>query len=177
MSEYSTEAIILGRRENGPYNRIVDLYTKELGRVEARVVSGRKIISRLSPHLDFGNLAHVRLVYKNQFTVADALTEERFFSGPEDIGVYERFSRLAFLFCSLAPQMIPDVEVWDMFLRGLRKRGLDYRMFLSLFGYGALHAECSACARSGSHAFFVPDQSFLCASCAEMFPKDLLVFL
>ena len=82
VAEYCTEAIVLGRRENGPsYNRFVDLYTKELGLLEARVVGGRRITSKLSPHLDFGNLALLRLVSKNQFTVDDALTEERFFFG------------------------------------------------------------------------------------------------
>lgn len=177
MSEYVTEAVVLGRRENGSaYNRFVDLYTKELGFVEARVVGGRRITSKLSPHLDFGNLALVRLVHKNQFTVADALTEERFFSGDSGIEVFDRFSRLVVLFRELLPRLIPDARVWEELLWGLRRGEVNCRMFLSLLGYGA-RAACGHCGRAESHVFFVPDQHFLCESCSRGAPSRMIVSL
>lgn len=168
---------MLGRRENGSsYNRFADLYTKELGFVEARVVGGRRITSKLSPHLDFGNLSFVRLVHKNQFTVADALTEERFFSGGLNIEAFERFSRLVFLFRELLPRLVPDARVWEALLWGLRRGEVNCRMFLSLLGYGA-HAECGHCGRSQSHVFFVPDQHFLCESCSRGAPSRTIIVL
>lgn len=177
MSEYVTEAIVLGRRENGSsYNRFADLYTKELGFVEARVVGGRRIASKLSPHLDFGNLALVRLVHKNQYTVADALTEERFFSGASCVETFERFSRLVVLFRELLPRLVPDVHVWEELVSGLRRGEVNCRMFLSLLGYGA-HAECEHCGGSQSHAFFIPNQNFLCESCSEGAPSRAIVVL
>ncbi|MDP2704639.1 MAG: recombination protein O N-terminal domain-containing protein [bacterium] len=177
MSEYVTEAVVLGRRENGSsYNRFADLYTKELGFVEARVVGGRRITSKLSPHLDFGNFSFVRLVHKNQFTVADALTEERFFSGGSDIEAFLHFSHLAFLFRELLPRLVPDARMFEMLLWSLRRGEVNCRMFLSLFGYGT-HAECGHCGSSESHAFFVPNQHFLCESCSEGAPSRTIVVL
>ena len=133
MSEYCTEAIVLGRRENGSQNLYADLYTKELGRVEARAISGRKITSRLSPHLDAGTLSFVRLVYKNQFTLVDAICEERFFTRlSEDDNFFE-----ALRLCrELIPHQVPDRELWDFLPLHLRTEARDCTILLNVLGYG-----------------------------------------
>lgn len=122
----------MGRRENGSQNLYADLYTKELGRVEARVISGRKIASKLSPHLDAGTLSFVRLVYKNQYTLADAISEERFFTKlSEDDDFFE-----ALRLCrELIPHQVPDRELWDFLLSHLREERRDCTMLLSVLGY------------------------------------------
>ncbi|MDP3725193.1 MAG: recombination protein O N-terminal domain-containing protein [Nanoarchaeota archaeon] len=174
MSEYCTEAIVLGRRENGGgHNLFADLYTRELGRVEARVVSGRKITSKLSPHLDPGTLVFARLVHKNQFTLADTLLEERF-SGVSGLQ-YENFSRLAHLFRYLFPFGVSDFDVWELLLKSLREGEIAYTMFLSLLGYGREGALCGRCSEVETRAFFLPDQTFLCGICASPFSEREVV--
>jgi len=185
MSEYCTEAIVLGRKDSpfggGSHNRIAELFTKDVGFLEARVPGGRKITSRLSPHLDFGNLVFVRLVYKNQFTVTDALLERRFFFAGRDVeadvDVYDRFSRLLHLFRFLMPRAVPDQNVWDLLLSELSLGQVDYGAFLTLLGYGSSLARCEVCGGASPRGFFLPDQLFLCASCAGAAPEHEVVFL
>ena len=169
MAEYVTEAVVLGREDNGPRNFVAYLYTRQLGYVEARVVSGKKITSKLSPHLDMGNAVLVRLVYKNRFTVTDVLTKERYFSGRAK--AFWRFSRAAHLLTRLCPRSFPDMDIWDVLIQSLRVGEFEYRMFLTLLGYGSEHAECSLCQSSHVHSFFIPDQTFVCLSCVSRFPQ------
>ena len=174
MAEYATEAIVLYRSDpplsGRAQNILVHLYTESLGYIEARVVSGKKIMSKLSPHLDVGNLIFVRLVYQNTFTVTDALTEERFFLGKAK--AFERFSRVAYLLTSLSPISFPDGDIWNALRQGLRVGEFEYRMFLSLLGYGSEHAECSLCENSHVHSFFLLNQSFACRLCVSRFPQE-----
>ena len=78
MVEYLTQAIVLDSRPQKENDRTVDIYTKNFGRLRVRVIGGRRILSKLAPHLDIFNLVTVRLVEKNQITVTDVLTDERF---------------------------------------------------------------------------------------------------
>ena len=125
---------MLGRRENGSQHLYADLYTKNLGRVEARVVSGRKITSKLSPHLDSGTRVFVRIVHKNQFTLADSICEERFFLGAPE-GENDFFEGLH-LCRTLVPHQVPDLELWDALLFYLRERERDCTILMNTLGYG-----------------------------------------
>ena len=75
MREYLTEALVLDKTAANETDFIVDLYTKELGRVKAKITSGQKITSKLSPHLEPLTFSLVRLTEKNGFVVTDALTK------------------------------------------------------------------------------------------------------
>ncbi len=133
---------MLGRRENGSQNLYADLFTKDLGRIEARVISGRKITSKLSPHLDLGTRVFIRVVYKNQFTLADSLLEERFFTGlleeNDDFFSILRFCR------DLVPHQVPDPDLWEFLCSHLREARRDSTMLLNILGYGREDSEKKA---------------------------------
>ena len=74
MYEQNTSAFVLGRENVSEYDSLVVLYTKDLGKVLARVTSGGKISSKLTPHLQVGNKVAVRLVERKIMRVADALS-------------------------------------------------------------------------------------------------------
>ena len=66
-------AIVLAVREHRESDRVVDLFTRDLGRIRARVPGGSKILSKFSAHLSVLNIVTVRLVQKHSFTVTDAV--------------------------------------------------------------------------------------------------------
>jgi len=164
MREYFTEAVVLGQKPSGSEDRIVNLYTRDFGRLEARVVGGRKIISKLSPHLEEGNLVEVRLVEKNKFILADVLSKKRFGKNP---AIFE----VLFLLKSLLPELVPDLRLWHGFLRGLEKMNLDKKAFLKFLGYNALFAKCENCGDHKVGYFSLADQVFLCRRCSGMLPS------
>ncbi len=161
MREHLTPAIVLGSKPVGEYDRLVDLYTKELGRLRARVIGGLKVASKLSPHLDVGNLVDVRLVYKNQFTVTDVLGRGRF----QGVG----FWRAIFFIKSLVPERNPDFRLWHEILGGLKASKVKTRNLLRILGYDPLLAECVGCGARQVAYFHTQDQSFLCSFCSQKF--------
>ncbi len=163
MREYFTEAVVLGQKTAGLEDRIVNLYTRDFGRLEARVVGGRKLTSKLSPHLEEGNLIETRLVEKNKFILADVLQKKRFGKSP---AVFE----ILFLLKSLLPELVPDLRLWHGFLRGLEKANLDKKTFLKLLGYDVLFARCENCGSRKVGYFSVTDQVFLCRQCFNGLP-------
>jgi len=161
MREYFTPAIVLASRPAGESDRLVDLYTKDLGRLGARVVGGLKMNSKLSPHLDVGNLVDVRLVYKNQFTVTDVLSRSRF----RGAGFWRVLSSLKSLF----PEQNPDLRLWHEVLHGFKNRKVKMRNILKILGYDPLLAECVSCGGRSVAYFYPKDQSFLCLRCSQRF--------
>ncbi|MBI4034197.1 MAG: recombination protein O N-terminal domain-containing protein [Candidatus Brennerbacteria bacterium] len=163
MREYFAEAVVLGLKPSGAQDRIVNLYTKDLGRLTARVVGGRKITSKLSPHLEQGNLVEARLVEKSRFVLADAVLKKRF---GRSSAVFEAL----FLLNSLLPELVPDLRLWHGLLRGLEKGKPDKKIFLKLMGYNTLLAKCENCGRAPVDYFRTADQIFLCRSCFTSSP-------
>ncbi len=52
MPPKKVKAIVLKRRDAGDYDRLITFYTDDLGKIEARATSVRKIQSKLGPHLE-----------------------------------------------------------------------------------------------------------------------------
>ena len=160
MREYFTEAVVLESGPAGSQDRFVDLYTREFGRLRAKVVGGRKITSKLSPHLEKGNLVEVRLVEKNRFTVADVISKKRF---GKNLAVFE----VLFLLKSLLPELVSDLRLWHGLLHGLRQANPDKKVFLKLLGYNSIFAVCDSCGAGKVKYFSAGDQVFLCEKCSS----------
>ena len=177
MKEYVTEALVLASRSQREQDKLVDLYTKDLGRLEARVIGGRKIISKLSPHLDVFNFVTIRLIQKNQFTVADVIAEERFRFLRGNFKKFAIALKLLFLVRAVIPPMVPDLQLWHSILRTLRGGYLDLGNFLKIMGYDPLLAVCQICRGGKAEYFHVPDQIFLCRQCGLKFASNELLFI
>src|SRR3989344_7862372 len=104
MREYFTEAVVLYKEPLYEIDERVFLYTKDLGKVVAKVTSGRRITSKLSPHLEPLNLVKVRLVYKNSFQVADVLKFGKL--------SHNNFNLLRLVKNSVINES-PDQELWE----------------------------------------------------------------
>jgi len=164
MREHVTSALVLGIRPRGA-DRIADLFTLALGRLEARMVAGRAIVSRFTPHIDPLSVVTVRLVKKSRYTLADALTERRFRTLRI---VPHRFSEaLAALAAlrALVPNEEPDTRLFYEVARALDRGVLTVSRVLALLGYDPRTARCERC-RAASVSHFLPREGvFTCLEC------------
>lgn len=163
MVEYYTKALVLGRAGRGDLDGTLTLYTKELGRVSARVKSLRKLTSKLSGHLTPGRLANVRIVEMGGDTkqVVDAL------SLPSKTSL--EFLKFLDFIRQMAPIGLPDLHLWHE-LEQAATNGTGegiYKKIISIMGYDAKNAICDNCS-SVKIAYFVPrDIMFLCSGCLK----------
>lgn len=164
MKEYVTEAIVLGTRPVGEADRLVDIYTKALGRVELKATGGRKIVSKLAPHLGTGHAVLVRFVAQRQMTATDALMTRGYLCHADTAFAVHALGLFA-LCRALLPLEVRDDRVWYELVRSLDARRIELRTFLKLFGYDVTHAECARCGSREVAAFHAAQQEFWCARC------------
>lgn len=173
MKECVTEALVLNAEAAGEHDRTVHLFSKDLGLVEARVVAGRKILSRLQPHLPILGYSLVRLVNKNRFTVTDAIllrSWER--TDPDFLG---RALELAYGLIRLLPRGAADPLLWEMTLEQLRSGAIDYPAVLKIAGYDNNFASCERCrAKLHLNFFSLEDHCFLCRDCSTAILRPAL---
>lgn len=156
MHEYIGEAVVLARDPQGEQDSRVSLFTKRWGKMVAKAVSARKLTSKLSPHLEPGNLALVRLIEKNGLIVADALKKSK-----TGIGLRE----LHFLNRMLA-ETEPDAELWHAMTGGR----FSWTNILRILGWDPAEAQCDACGKA-PELFHLARQEFFCRTCTAVLPK------
>jgi DNA repair protein RecO len=169
MHEYLTEALVLDKTAANETDLTVDLYTKELGRIKAKVTSGQKIISKLSPHLEPLNFSLVRLTEKNGFVVADALTQNKIKISKQALKLLAAIRELVFF------EEI-DPKLWFWLKKSLSAKSLFFfGQFLKILGYDPKLAECHRCHSRWVKYFLVADQIFLCRRCGFKIPPNALL--
>ena len=152
MKEYSTEAIVLDKEPNGELDWRVFLYTPDLGKIAAKVKSGRRITSKLSPHLEPLNLVKIRLTHKGGWQVADALKFGE---------LAHRNLKILQLVKAAVLDNHADYELWTCLKGG---RGAVHEV-LKILGFDPIHAACQNCGLKPAYFIFA-DSSFLCGRCA-----------
>ncbi|MBI2278718.1 MAG: hypothetical protein HYU81_01485 [Candidatus Brennerbacteria bacterium] len=164
MKEFVTDAIVLGVRPRGS-DRVADLLTPALGRLEARMVAGRAIVSKFSPHCDPPSLVTVRLVKKIRYTLADAVGKSRFARVRRTPSTFGAALGALFAIRALAPKEVPDARLFYGVRRALESGQLTARDVLPMLGYDPAEARCVRC-RAPAIRFFIPaDGVFVCSAC------------
>lgn len=177
MTEYLTQAVVLGLRSHKENDRVADLYTKDFGRLESNVVGGRRILSKLSPHLNLFNVITVRLAEKNRIILTDALTDESFRKNRQNPKFYPSAFRIISLVRALTPKGVPDLRLWHLIVKGLASADGDVKVFLRALGYDPSEAECDICTGRPATFFRAKDQSFFCRNCGLKTKSDELTYL
>ncbi|MDI6734216.1 MAG: DNA repair protein RecO [Patescibacteria group bacterium] len=177
MKDYVTEAIVLGLRSYRETDRMVDFFTKDFGRITAKVAAGRKPLSKFSPHLDVLNLVTLRLVKKENFTVTDVLIKNRFPLLRKKLGSLSRALELAYIIKVFAPLQAVDLNLWHSLIRVFEKTFIDFGFFLKIFGYDPREARCAVCGNKEISSFFLGDHSYLCVNCRTKFPSSELLLI
>lgn len=162
MQEYLSEAIVLDRLPNGDMNGWVVFLTKRFGKLVGKAKSIKKITSKLSGHLQPGNLVQVRMIEKNGLQVVDALKKAR---------LSLSLSELRFL-GELLAEAEPEFVIWEMLVNG----GFSWNAALKILGWDPNFASCVFC--SGNADVFHPKtQEFFCKKCASKMKQDEIIYI
>lgn len=156
MQEFITEAVVLDRVDSGEMDSRIYLYTKDLGKISARVKSVRKITSKLAGHLEPFNKVVARIIDKNGPQLVDALTAENRLKTPAAL-------KALFFIKELAVEGQPDLELWQ-FLE--TENNLDAKKILGVLGFDPAFAKCHFCQKADPENFYSADYSFYCGSCS-----------
>ncbi|PIT92818.1 MAG: hypothetical protein COU08_00340 [Candidatus Harrisonbacteria bacterium CG10_big_fil_rev_8_21_14_0_10_42_17] len=155
MQEYITEALVLDKEEKGELDELVTLFTPHLGKVVAKIMSGKKITSKLSGHLEPGYHTHVRLIQKNAIHIGDALKR----------AMHTRDMSILRLVKAMTYEHHSDPDLW----RALKEKS-DGKKLLTIFGFDAESAMCYIC-NVREPAYFVFQDAMYC--CNQCFPGTL----
>lgn len=160
MREYITSAIILKREPTGEYDERVSFFSRHLGKMTARTVSSRKILSKLSPHLEPGNLATLRLIEKNDLSIVDALKEKN---------LNWQLSNILHLNTMLS-ENDTDPELWH-----LLSTAPSWKKILRILGWDPQEAVCEECGGTPPAHFDTRNQRFFCARCYAFIPEKATI--
>lgn len=163
MREYITEALVLDKLPNGEMDERVFLYTEELGKVVAKITSGRKITSKLSPHLEPLNFAKVRLIEKTGFSarggpasswqVADALRSGRLSATHASFKIIKLVNRAVL-------DGFRDQHLWSVL-----KSGAELTEILKILGFDPGESVCERCAKPQPRYFLLRESAYYCGKC------------
>lgn len=147
-----TKGVVLEKEPFNEADQRVTVFTEGLGKIFATVKSGRKIVSKLSAHLEPGNFVQVRLVEKHSFHVTDALRLPR---ARAPLSVLK-------LLQTVAPEAARDYDLWG----AVAAEPFSFRRLLDALGFDPRHAVCDVCG-TGTPAFFsFRDTAYWCSACA-----------
>jgi DNA repair protein RecO (recombination protein O) len=176
---YQTEAIVIKRIKLGEADRILTLYTPELGKLKAVAKGTRRTQSKLGGHVEL--LTHSRLMLargRNLDIITQAQTIDNFLPIKDDLERLSRGLYIAELVDSFTGEHIEDHRLFDLLLETLHQlsQSNDCEPILRYFelhlldhlGYRPQLQQCTECnsALKPATNFFSPSQGgVLCHDC------------
>ncbi len=178
MAVYKAEGVVLGRHSLGEADRVLDLFTREFGRLRAKAKAVRRTTSRLAGKLEPFSHAHFLLA---RGRALDVVTQVEVVDS--HTGLREDLNRLgyAWLVADLTLQLVPEAEphppVFGLLLAGLEllqhhdpavaASWYGLRLFGEL-GYRPSHDRCPSCGAPVRGDLWSPLLGgFCCARCGE----------
>lgn len=131
MSTYQTKAIVLRENDSLEADRLFYIYTEKKGKVQVMVKGGKKIQSKLSPHLQSFAVANLLVAKgKNYDRLASGQILQNFANVKNDFGKIA----VAYSFIDLVDQLTktyhPDQKIFNLLLEYLKL--LDENNFSTL---------------------------------------------
>ncbi len=182
MPLIKTAAITLKSRKWGDADRIVTLYTKEMGKVRAVARGARRMKSRLGASLEPLTICHLNLFEKSGDTlyrVSQADLVEPFMRFREDLTLMTAAARMVNVVGAVTPDGDPDPELFETLEQGLhalvmsRDPALTALLFqirlLGLIGFRPQTDHCAACGKGrlmGDPQFSPLSGGLVCTVCA-----------
>jgi len=164
MIEYFTNALVLDAEDSGEFDKLIVLYSKDLGKVVAKSRSVRKITSKLAGHLQPLNFTRIRLVEKNGFQITDALALEKIKPSKEALEILQFIKEMTF-------ELQPDKHFWSVikkiFENLKNNKKISYRPMLKALGFAPDFSRCHICHSKFVTYFSKSEQIFLCRRCVS----------
>ncbi len=182
MPVYKAEGVVLGRRNLGEADRVLTLFTREFGRLQAKARAVRKTTSRLAGRLE--PFTHARFLLARGRSV-DVVAQVEVVAGHaalrEDLRRLSYAWLVAELTTHLVPEAEPHPEVFGLLLAALRlledsdpaasTAWYGLQLFRSL-GYAPATHRCPGCGRPASRDRWSPLLGgFCCVRCAAEDPR------
>jgi len=177
MKDFVTDAYTLRVTPSRDFDKTAHLFTEEFGRIEARVVSGRKPLSKFSPHLEPLQKVTVRLAKRSGFTITDVLTHTHCFLVRKNSNLWSSGMRSLSLIYALSPREVRDGGLWNVLEEMARTGNISPKETLAQLGYNTHHAQCDICSAPFVVGFNVKTHSFICFECGEKTPESHIVIL
>jgi DNA repair protein RecO (recombination protein O) len=118
MQNIATPGIILKRTEYGEADRILTIYTRELGKISAIAKGSRKSTSRKSGHLEVGNIINFEFVTGKDLYIMTVAKTETYYDYKDLIVM-----RKLFLWLEIIDKIIHDSErnlnIYEVIIKGL----------------------------------------------------------
>lgn len=196
MLEHYTEAFVFNNKTSKEIDAVVSLYTRDFGKVIAKVKSARKITSKLNGHLQPLNFVNARLIEKNflldgrqGFQIVDALSVDGAYF-KKSFEESEKLLNIAEFINEMTFELHQDLRLWQAIkkifsvdLAGLEEK-IIYRGLLKILGFDPEHASCVAylptgkvCGNSQTDYFSKIEHIFLCAGCIGKIDKNQLLLI
>jgi DNA repair protein RecO (recombination protein O) len=176
---YQTEAIIIKRIKLGEADRILTIYTPDLGKLKAVAKGTRRPKSKLGGHVEL--LTHSRIMIargRNLDIITQAQTIDNFLPIKDDLERISRGLYLAELIDSFTGEHIEDRQLFNLLLETLKQlaQSRDYEPVLRYFelnlldhlGYRPQLQRCTDCnllLEPGSNFFSSRLGGVLCPQC------------
>ena len=176
---YKAEGVVLRQTPLGEADRILTIYTRELGKVRAVARGVRRPKSKLSGHLE--PLSHVSVSLaegRNLDTVSEAEVIQSFSALKEDLERLSKGIYLAELIDGFSPDRSANRRVFDLLLEALDRLQRSERLanlllsfemkLLGLSGYGPELRQCVECGSDlepADHLFSSAKGGAVCPSC------------
>lgn len=173
MIEYFVNALVLGQKSSGELDKTIYLYTKELGKVSAKAKSIRKITSKSAGHLEPLNFVKARLIEKNGFQIADAITSYKIKKSLEALSLIKFIKEMTF-------DLHVDKKFWTVIkksLEDLNNGKFSYIPLLKSLGFDPSFGSCASCHKKITDYFSLKEHVFLCKHCALKIKGDSLIYI
>ena len=176
---YFPEAVVLNREDSNDADSRFSIYAKGFGKFFAKAKSARKILSKLSGHLEPGNLVKIRLVGNGSFQVVDALKFGKVEISSPDLYFLDR----------ILPEQDFDFKIWEILIKGNTStdstrastelsrmsspqaslgqvaQNFDWCKVLKVLGWDPDHGACEICQLGRPAYFDLRGQGFICEDC------------
>jgi DNA repair protein RecO (recombination protein O) len=175
---YQTEAIIIKRIKLGEADRILTIYTQELGKLKAVAKGTRRPKSKLGGHVEL--LTHSRLMLargRNLDIITQAQTIDNFLPIKDDLERISRGLYIAELVDSFTGEHIEDPQLFNLLLETLKQlsQSADYEPILRYFelnlldhlGYRPQLQHCTDC-----NSPLKPDTNFFSCKLGGVLCRD-----
>lgn len=159
MREFVAEALVLGKEPSRELDLRVTFFAKQLGKFTAKAKSARRILSKLSPHLEPGSFVRARFIEKGSLQVIDALQVKSSLFSPQDV---------VCLSAILGEGDCND-ELWEALQD---ERGMQWQNVLRILGWDPFHARCEKCTKQKPERFDPQSQRFFCVPCASRMNRN-----
>ncbi|MBS3903469.1 MAG: recombination protein O N-terminal domain-containing protein [Anaplasmataceae bacterium] len=158
MRELVGQGLVLRRDSLGEFDERITLFTEEWGKVKAKTISSRKPLSKLSPHLEIGNVIRMRCVEKHDLQLVDALKVRA-----TEYSLFDLYALDRLLF-----EDEIDGELWD----DLSGETLSWELILSRLGWDSRYAICAECNQKNVVMFDLRTHTYLCGRCSGYVKRE-----